>query len=120
MNIFTCAGFVFYPRKPHLKGNEYYPICCGESGIMYGWVIVKRRCHLIPMGRPEFETTPNMNTVRLMLQLTIVLWGTGTAVIMDSVFCVLKRKLEMNKRGFYGSALIKRGAIGLGGFMDMA
>ena len=82
MNIFTCPGFVFYP------------LCCGESVIMYGWVIVEGRYHLIPMGRPEFETSTNMNTVELMLQLTIVLWGTGMEVKMDSVFCFLKRILK--------------------------
>ena len=38
---------------------------------------------------------------------------------MDSGSFVLKGLLEMNKKGIYGSALIKRGAIGLGGFMEM-
>ena len=30
-------GFFFFPLKPHPKVNEYCTICCGESGIMYGW-----------------------------------------------------------------------------------
>ena len=67
MNTFTCRGFVFCPRKPHPKGNKYHTICCGESGIMYGWVIVEGRDHPIPMGRPEFETSPNINMVGLVL-----------------------------------------------------
>ena len=60
------------------------------------------------MGRPEFETSPNMKTARLVLLQTRAIWSTGKAVIMDSVFCVLKGILEMSKRGGYGSALIKK------------
>ena len=41
-------------------------------------------------------------------------------MIMDSGLCVLKGLLEMNKMGVYGSSSIKRGTIGLGGFMEMA
>ena len=108
MNKFTCPGFVLCPCKPHPKGNKYHTICCGESGIMYGWDIVEGRDNPIPMGRPEFETSPNMKMVGLMLTLTSVQWSTGMSVIMDSGFCVLKGPLEMRKRGVYGSALIKK------------
>ena len=108
MNKFACPGFVFCPRKPHPKGNEYHTIYWGESGIMYGWEIVEGRDHPIPMGRPEFETSPNMKTVGLMLRLTRARWSTGKAVIIDSGLCVLKGLLEMRKRGVYGSALIKK------------
>ena len=34
-NKFTCPGFIFCPRKPHPKGNEYHSIACGMSRIMY-------------------------------------------------------------------------------------
>ena len=63
INKFACPGFVFCPRKPHPKGNEYHTICCGESGIVYDWETVEGRDHPIPMGRPEFETSTNMKTV---------------------------------------------------------
>ena len=43
-----------------------------------------------------------------MILLTRALWSTEKAVIMDSRLCVLKGILEMRKRGFYGSALIKK------------
>ena len=107
MNKFTCLGFVFCPCRIHPKGNQYHTICCGESGIMYGWYIVQGMDYLIPMGRPEFQTSPNMKTVRLMLRLMRALWSTGKAVIMDSLFCVLKGLLETRKRGVYVSELIK-------------
>ena len=70
MNKFTWPGFFFYPHKPHPKGNEYHTIWCGEIGIIYGWEIVEGRDHLIPMGRPEFETSTNTWSVWLMLWLT--------------------------------------------------
>ena len=90
MNKFMRPGFFLCPRKPYPNGNAYHTICCGESGIMYGWEIVEGRDHPIPMGRPEFETSPNMKTVGVMLRLTRALWSTGKAVITDSGFCVLK------------------------------
>ena len=96
--------------------NTYHKICCGEIGIMYGWEIVEGKYHTIPMGRPEFETSPNMKTVVLMLQLTILLWITGKEVIMYRGFCVLKGLLELKKRVVYGSRLINRCDIGIGGY----
>ena len=108
MNKLTCPRFVFYPRKPHPKGNEHHTICCGESGIIYGWQIVEVRDHRIPMGQPEFQTSLNMKKVVLMLRLKRALWSTGKATIMGSGFCVLKGILEMRKRGVYGIKLIKQ------------
>ena len=49
-----------------------------------------------------------MKTAGLMLRLTRALWSNGRAVITDSGFCDLKGILEMRKRGFCGSALIKK------------
>ena len=60
-----------------------------------------------------------MKTVGLMLRLTRALLSPGKAEITDGCFSPLKVLLEMRERGFYGSALIKRGAIGLGEFMEM-
>ena len=120
MNKFTCPGFVFCPRKPHLKGNEYHTICFGESGIMYVWEIVEGMDHPITMRQPEFESSTNMKTVGIIIRLTRLRSITGKAVITEIVFCVLKGLLEIMQRRVYGSVLIKRGATGLGGFMEMA
>ena len=49
-----------------------------------------------------------MKTVGLMIRLARALWSTGKEVIMDSIFFSLKGLLEMSKRGFYGSVLIKK------------
>ena len=120
MNKFTWSGFFFYLRKPHPKGNYYYIICCCESGTVYGWDVVEVRDHHIPMGWPEVETSPNINMVGIILRLTRALWIAGKAVIRDSNLCFLNGLLEIMNMGFYGIALIKRGAIGVTGLMDMA
>ena len=69
------------------------------------------------MGRQNLESSTNMNIVGLMFRLTVSIWSTGKAVIMDISFCVLKGLLGMRKRGVYGNVSIKKGAIGLGGLM---
>ena len=84
---------------PHPKVNEYHTICCGESGIMYIWDIIEVRNHPIPIEQPEFETSPNMKTVGIMLRLTRAMWSTGKAVAIYNGFCVLKGLLEMSNRG---------------------
>ena len=34
-------GFMYVPRKPHPKRNEYHSICCSISGIMFGIELVE-------------------------------------------------------------------------------
>ena len=70
------------------------------------------------MGRSEFNTSPNMKMVGLVLQLPIALCSTGKAVTMDRGLCVLKGIFQMRKRLFYGIELVKIDAIGIGGFLD--
>ena len=48
------------------------------------------RYHRISMGRPEFDKSPNMKMVGLMIRLKRELWSTGKAVILDRGFYVLK------------------------------
>ena len=67
MNKLTCPGFFFCPCKPYPKRKDYHTTCCGESGIMYSWEVVEERDNMIPMGIPVFYTSPNMNTVGLMI-----------------------------------------------------
>ena len=93
MDKFTSPVFVLCPRKPHSKGNRYHDICCGEIFIICGCEIVQVRDRPIPMGRPKFDTSHNMQTLGLMLQKTRSLWSTGKAAIIKISFCVLKRLL---------------------------
>ena len=67
---------------------------------MYGWDIFKVRDHYFPIGRPEFNTSPNMNMVELVLQIMRDIYITVEEVIMYSIFCFPKGLLEMRNRGF--------------------
>ena len=67
INKFKCLVFIFYSCKPRLKGYEYHTISCGESGIIYGWYIDKKKYHPSPRGRPGFDISSNMKTVGPML-----------------------------------------------------
>ena len=70
------------------------------------------------MTRSDFNTSPNMNMVGLMIQLPIAICSTGKSVTMDRCVCVLTGIFQMRKRVLYGIALVKINAIGLGGFVD--
>ena len=98
-NKFICPGFIFFPSKPHPKGNNFHTIFCGESGIMYGWDIFEVRDHLISMGQYEFDRSTHMKMVGLVLQLTRAIWVTGKAVVMNSCFCLLKGIFENEEEG---------------------
>ncbi len=43
MNMLTCPGFMFVPRKPWSFGNEYHAACCGLSGIMFQVELVEAK-----------------------------------------------------------------------------
>jgi hypothetical protein len=41
-NMWTCPGWMFFPRKPHPMGNIYHYIGCGLSGgIMFAIKLVQ-------------------------------------------------------------------------------
>ena len=58
-NKYTCPGWMFVPRKPHLFGNEYHSVCCSMSGIMWGWSLWKEKMLLVQ------ESIQNQNTTTL-------------------------------------------------------
>ena len=43
-----------------------------------------------------------------MLRLTEPVWGSGKVFILDSGFCVLKAIVELQKKGIFAAALIKK------------
>ena len=107
-NKFTCPGWMFVPRNPHPKVNEYHTICCVESRIMYRWELVEGKDRPKDLGREKFETGPGTYIMVIMWRITKPLWGTGKPVIEDSGFSVLKGFIGMYERGVYGSAEKKK------------
>ena len=56
-NRWTCPGWVYCPRNPHLFGNEYYTACCAKSGIMFSIKMVEDKDRPQELGAPEFAGT---------------------------------------------------------------
>ena len=102
----TCPGWMFVPRKPHPKGNEYHSICCSLSGIMYGIELVEGKDRPSQRGRDEYYEKGK--TASLLLRLCKPLFATGKVVILDSGFCVLDAILALKQYGVYASAIIKK------------
>ena len=61
-----------------------------------------------PPEKPKEYSAEHTKTVATVLQLTKPLFGTGTVIIMDSGFCVLKAIISLLSFGIYSSALIKK------------
>ena len=103
-NKWTCPGYVFCTRKPKPFGNEYHDICCDESGIKFALEMVEGK------DRPkELPSDPkNEATIGLLKRLCKPLYGTGSVVILDSGFCVLKGLVELREQGVFAGALIKK------------
>ena len=107
INKFALPGFIFCPINPYPKGSDYRTIWCCGSCIMYSWYVVEGSYHLITICITDSDTSPNINTVVIILHLTRALWITRKAVIIVSILCFLKVLLEMSRRWVYGISLIK-------------
>lgn len=101
-----APGFMCVGRKPHPFGNERHTICCGLTTILWRSQIVEGKDRPRQLPRREFEELGK--TVGLMLRMCQPLFGSGKAVVMDSGFCVAKGIVELEARGVYGAALIKK------------
>ena len=106
LNQYTAPGFMVVPRKPWKCGNEYHTICCSITGILFALELIEGKDR--PILGPNKEHEEKGKTVGLCLRLTKSLQGTGTIVVMDSGFCVVKAIVEMRKVGIFSHALIKK------------
>ena len=111
LNQYTCPGFMVVPRKPWKCGNEYHTICCCLTGILFALELVEGKDR--PTRAPPKEHKEKGKTVGLCLRLTKALQGSGSIVVMDSGFCVVKAIVELRKIGIFSHALIKNEDIGL-------
>ena len=109
----NCPGFMVVPRKPHPFGNEYHTIVDGDKGAPIMWRVKLQEGKDRPKKSDgtwafpsEFES--HTKTVKLMLEMTKPIHGTGKIVSMDSGFCVSAGILAMHDKGVYGQALIKK------------
>ncbi len=67
-NQWTCPGWMFVPRKPHPKENEYHAMCCGLSAVMYSIELVEGKDR--PRQLPPKEHSEYGRTIGLLMRLT--------------------------------------------------
>ena len=106
LNKYTCPGFMFVPRKPWPFGNEYHDAGCADSNIIWSLELREGKDRPPQLNNKQFDDLGK--TVGTLLRLTEPVWGSGKVFILDSGFCVLKAIVELQKKGIFAAALIKK------------
>ena len=96
-----CVG-----RKPHTFSNDRHKICCGFTSILWMSKFVEEKESPSQRGAKQHQKI--VKTVGLVLRMCKPIFGSGKSVVFDSGFCVLKGVVELEARGVYGGALIKK------------
>ena len=68
-SMLSCPGFVFCPRKPWPKENEYHIILCGETLIIFKVELVEGKDRPHELGKKSYEERGG-KTVGLLLRMT--------------------------------------------------
>ena len=115
-----APGFMCVERKPYPFGNERHTISCGLTSILWRAQIVEGKDRPQQIGQREYNELGK--TVSLMLRMCRPIFGSGKDVVLDSGFCVAKVIAELEAKGVYAAALIKKRHYGpkgvLGGLVD--
>ena len=106
VNEFTFPGFMYMPRKPWPFGNEYHDTGCADCDIIWGVDLREGKDRPRNLGNEEFDEMGK--TTGILLRLTKHFWHLGKVFVLDSGFCVLKSLTELQKKGLYAAALIKK------------
>ena len=69
--------------------------------------LVEGKEHPRQAGSREFEVLGG-KTVGLLFLMMKGYFDTGMCVILDSVFCVLKRLIQLRKKGVFACSVIKK------------
>eukprot|EP01082_Thalassiosira_pseudonana_P012650 g11200.t1 g11200 contig5:354636-355736(+) len=109
----NCPGFMIVERKPYPSGNKYHSIAYGDDGKPIMWRIKLQEGKDRPKKADGTWAFPSQfesesKTVKLMLEMTEPIHGTGMIVTMDSAFCVSAGILALHDKGVYDQALIKK------------
>ena len=103
---YTCSAWMCIGRKPHPFVNESHTISCGLLTIMWFTEIVERRDIPREHGRPGFDCIGKK--FGTMLRCTRPIWNCAKMFILDNVFCVTKGLVEIQNKGVFGAALIRK------------
>ena len=103
----ACPGWIFCPREPHPFGNDWHTAWCAFSGILFVVELIEGRDHPRQAGPLYFEDFV-WKTVGLLLRIMNIYFATGTYVVLDYCFCVLKWLLQLRKKGVFECAVVKK------------
>ena len=106
LNEYTCPGFMFIPCKPWPFGNEYHDAGYTDSNIIWSLEVREGKDQQLQLNNKQFDDLRKM--VRTLLRLTEPVGGSGKVFILDSGFCILKAIIELQKKGIFTAALIKK------------
>ena len=109
----NCPGFMYVEQKPYPYGNEYHTFADGNDGKPIMWRIKIQEGKDRPKKADGTWAFPSQfenesKTVKLVLEMTEPIHGTGKIVTMDSGFCVSAGILALHEKGVYGQALIEK------------
>ena len=93
-------------HKPHTFVNERHTICCCLTSILWRAQILEGRYCPGPLVQKKYNELGKM--VSLMLRMCRPIFGSWKAVVSDSGFCVAKVITELESKGVYAAAQIKK------------
>ena len=100
-----APGYMFVPQMPHPFGNKFHTITDGDQGKPIMWQAKIQEENDRPMNgsRPfyplQFETF--LITVKLMLEMSELIHGSGRVVVHDSSFCMTAGILALHNIGVF-------------------
>ena len=101
-----APGFMCDGHKPHPFGNERYTICCGFTSILCIYQKLEVKDLPKQLGQKEYNELGKM--VSLMLRMCRPIFGSGKAVVLDSVRCAAKGIKDLKAKGVYSGDIIKK------------
>ena len=107
-NMYTRPGWMYVPRKPHTKGNEWHTICCGRCGILFFMEMVEGNDR--PPEMPALNTSGVFGdtrkvgaTVGLLLRMCKPIYHSEKIIILDSGLGII----ELAKKGVFAGVKAK-------------
>lgn len=103
-----APGWVFVPRKPSPMGNEYHSIADVASGILFRLELMEGKDARLFPPRQYGE---HGKVTGLVMRLCSGIAHTGSAVVMDAGFSVLKALVKLREElGVYACIVVKKRA----------
>ena len=106
LSRYMCYRWMVVPQTPHQFGNVWHTICCDMCVVLLFMAIIEGKVCPLEVTVPENNYAGKTNgTLLYMITLTK---GFGTALVLDSGFCVLLVVCALKSRSVYADVHIKK------------